>query len=425
MSANNLIQSRLGPISLFRLAWRNLSRNKKRTWITAITVAFAIFLFQISAALLVGIEQQSFDNLIDYQTSHAKLFAEGYFENRDEFPLEYALTDLEAFQAQIESVSGVEATTPRVVFSAQLSNGVDQLLCLGTGIELEGSDANVFRLSEALVDGNYLEKGDEGMLIGRNLADFLEASVGDWLTVLTKTREGAYEAIDLEVVGLLSTGNPLIDQNSFLVPLETAQYMLDMEGAATEVAIRFASSARELATVRNIADKLEAEDRTDLKSWQAVEEDFIALVETKRVGSGIFLFIFVLMAIVGITNTILMAAFERTQEVGTLMAMGLRKKSIRSLFLVEGGLTGLLGGAVGSAMTLILLAYFSENGLDLTAMYGDMDTGYPVQGVIYPRSSGLILTVSWLMTGVLAAFASFYPAVRASKLNPVEALRYV
>ena len=425
MSDKRLIRSRLDPPSVFRLALRNLTRNTKRTWITAITVAFALFLFQIFAALLIGIEQQSFDNLINYQTAHAKLYAEGYFENREEFPLDYALTDLGEFQSAIESVSGVEASTPRIVFSAQLSNGIDQLLCIGTGIQVKGSDSDVFRISEALTEGAYLKPDEEGMLIGRNLAEFLEVSTGDWVTVLTKTRDGAYEAIDLEIVGLLGTGNPLIDQSSFMVPLSTAQFMLDMEGAATELAVRFSTTARESSTIRQIREKLADTKYADLKSWQEAEEDFIALVETKRVGSGIFLFIFVVMAVVGITNTVLMAAFERTQEIGTLMAMGLRRKSIRSLFLVEGGLTGLLGGAVGSILALIVLSYFSTKGLDLTAMYGDMDIGYPVQGIVYPRSSIVLVLLSWLMTGLLAALASYYPAARASKLKPVEALRYV
>ena len=151
----------------------------------------------------------------------------------------------------------------------------------------------------------------------------------------------------------------------------------------------------------------------------------MALVQTKRVGQSVFLGIFVILAIVGITNTILMSSFERTREIGMLMAMGLRGGGIRRLFLSEGALIGLLGGAVGSALAIVLIAYFATNGIDFASMYGDADIGYPVRELVYPVLSPVIVASVWLMTGVLAALASVYPAARASRQPPVEALRYV
>ena len=425
MSSKSVIPGTLQPWATLRLGWRNLARNRRRTWITATTVAFAVLLLQLSLSFMTGIEQQSFDNLINYQTAHAKLFAEGYFANRDELPLDYPITDLEALQDAIRGVDGIAATTPRLTFSAQLSNGVDQLPCLGTGIQVAGSDTDVFRLPQAVVEGTYLQPDEEGLLLGSGLATFFGVSPGDWLTVLAKTQAGAYEALDLPIVGLLGTGNPLIDQNSFLLPLQTARYMLDMEDAATEVAVRFDATAREPATLQRLQGATENLDGLETKGWRDIEEDFMALVEVKRTGRGIFLGIFIIMAIVGVTNTILMASFERTREIGMLMAIGLRGAGIRRLFLAEGALTGLLGGAIGSAIAMIFIAYWATVGLDLTAMYGDMDIGYPVAGILYAAFSIKSIVISWLLIGVLAALAALYPAARASRQKPVEALRYV
>jgi putative ABC transport system permease protein len=133
----------------------------------------------------------------------------------------------------------------------------------------------------------------------------------------------------------------------------------------------------------------------------------------------------VVLAVVGITNTILMAAFERTTEIGMMMAMGLRSSGVQRLFLAEGALTGLIGAAVGSVVGVGIIAYFAVQGIDLSAMYGDMDIGYPVKDTIYPAMSFGVVIGSWLLTGVLAALASYYPAARASRLHPVEALRHV
>ena len=415
----------LGLRATFRLGWRNLKRNRRRTWITASTVALAVLLLQFSTALLIGVEQQSFDNLINYQTGHAKIYADGYFEERDEFPLDYTFEDGGGLQADIEAIPGVAAATPRLTFQAQLSNGMDQIPCLGVGIRIQGSDSDVFRIPQSVVDGEYLADDDEGILLGSGIAEIFEVGAGDWLTVLAKTQYGAYEALDLPIVGLIGTGNPLIDRNSFLVPLPTAQYILDMEGAATEMAVRFSATAREAGTLERLESTIEASGAFDVKGWREMESDFMALVQAKRMGQVIFLGIFLILAVVGITNTILMAAYERTREIGMLMAIGLRGTGIRRLFLVEGALTGLIGGAIGSLIALGLIVWLASVGIDFAALYGDMDIGYPVKDTLYPALNVPVLALGWLFTGFLAAIASLYPAARASHSRPVEALRHV
>jgi ABC-type lipoprotein release transport system permease subunit len=262
------------------------------------------------------------------------------------------------------------------------------------------------------------------MLLGSGLADFFDISTGDFLTILTKTRDGAYEALDLPIIGILGTGNPLIDRSSFLIPLGTAQQMLDLEGEATEISVRFNALARESATLRNLRSVVGDLNGVEIKGWREVEEDFMALVEMKRTAQGVFLSIFVIMAIVGIANTIVMATYERTREIGTLMAMGFRGAGIRRLFLTEGALTGFIGGAIGMVFSVLLIGYFASTGIDISALYGDMDIGYPVKDMIYPSMNPVLFFVSWFLTGVLAALASLYPAYRASILQPVNALRH-
>ncbi len=420
-----ILPGKLSPVALLRLGWRNLRRNRRRTWITATTVGLAVFFLQITWSMLVGIERQSYDNLINYQTGDAKIYAAGYFEIRDELPLDRSLKNLGAIQATVSSVDGVAAITPRLTFQAQLSDGMDQIPCLGIGIQLQGSDTEVFRIPQAVVDGAYLSPGEEGMLLGSGLAEMFGLDVGDWLTVLAKTKAGAFEAIDVPVTGVVGTGNPLIDQGSFFISLETARDMLGMEDEATELAVRFSQVASESATLARMERALAGLDGLDLKGWRDAEEDFLAFAQLKRAGSVVFLSIFVVLALVGITNTILMAAYERTREIGMMMAMGTRGAGIRGLFLAEGALNGLLGGAIGSLAALAVIAYFASAGLDLQAIYGDMDIGYPVKERMYFVLDFAAMGIAWLLTGLLAALASLYPAARASRQDPVRALRYV
>ncbi|MDH5805053.1 MAG: hypothetical protein OEZ54_07700, partial [Gemmatimonadota bacterium] len=262
--------------AVVRLAWRNLRRNKRRTLITAVTVGLAVFFLQITWSMMVGIESHSYDNLIDYQTGHAKLYAPGYFEIRDELPLDRSMTNVEEIERAVSAVNGVAAVTPRLMFQAQLSDGADQIPSLGVGIETTGSDTDVFKISDAVVAGEYLAPGEEGMLIGTGIAEMFEFGVGDWLTILAKTKAGAYEAVDLPIVGVVGTGNPLIDQGSFFIPLSIAREMLVMEGEATELAVRFTAIARESATLERIASTVGGTDGLEVKGWRDAEEDFLA-----------------------------------------------------------------------------------------------------------------------------------------------------
>ncbi len=424
---NGLVPGRVPWRQALRLGARNLLRNRKRTLITAFTVAIAVFLLQLLMGVMVGLERQSYDNLIRYQTGHAKVYRDGYFQEREELPLEPAISDPAEVSARVRAVQGVAAVTPRITFSAQISNGVDQIPIQGIGIQVEGSDDEVFSIPRAVIEGSYLEPGQEGMLLGSGLAELFEVSTGDWLTVLVKTRPGAYEALDLPVRGIVGTGNPAIDQNAFMMPLADAQRMLDMEGDVTELAVRFQAGAGERAPLRRLREQ--TPPRTEVKGWREIESDFIDLTVAKRTGQGVFFTIFVILALVGITNTMLMAAFERTSEMGMLMAMGMRSGSVRRLFLTEGALAGLLGGLLGTLLAFALLAWLAPGGIDLSALYGadirEMDIGYPIRDVIYPALMPGPMAAAWLATGLMAALATLYPAVRAGRLDPAEALRHV
>jgi ABC-type lipoprotein release transport system permease subunit len=422
----DLVPGKLGPVHLLRLAIRNLLRNRRRTVLTMITVAFAVFFLHVWNSMLTGMERQSYDNLIHYQTAHAKVFREGWFELRDELPLDRSLEHPDALLEQVRAVPGVAAAVPRIAFQAHLSDGRDQIPVQGLGVETRGSDSDVFRIPEAVVSGSYLPPDGYGLLLGSGLARAFDAGPGDWMTVLVRTRTGVWEAQEMEVTGVVTTGNPTIDQNSFLMGLEPARVMLDMDGRATELAIRFAGTIGEGRVLNRLEEALGTGNGLDVVGWREQEAEFIALTEVKRGGGLVAMAIFVVVALVGVANTMLLAAFERTQEVGMLLAMGMRAATVRWLFLLEGALTGLGAGALGTLVALGPILYFAARGIDFTAMFPeDMDIGYPVAGRFFWATTPVAILVAWLGTAVLAAGASLYAAARASRMKPVEALRHV
>jgi putative ABC transport system permease protein len=320
----------------------------------------------------------------------------------------------------------VAAAVPRIAFQANLSDGQDQIPVMGIGIETAGSDSDVFRVSDAVVAGSYLPADGSGLLLGSGLARVFDVGPGDYLTVLVRTRTGVWEAQELAITGIVTTGNPAIDQNSFLMGLEQVRSMLDMQHRATEVAIRFAATARERTVLARLDREFPAGDSLEVAGWREQEAEFIALTEGKRGGGVVAMMIFLVVAMVGVANTMLLAAFERTQEIGMLLAMGIRRASLRRMFVLEGALAGLGAGAIGTVLALIPILYFVNHGIDFTFMFSqDMDIGYPVAGRVFWSFTPWAILVFWVGTGLLAAGATLYAAARASRLNPAEALRRV
>ena len=413
-------------MKLLRLAYRNVLRNTRRSVITFTAIAVGILALVFVEAMLSGLGSQSEINLIDNQTSHLKLFAPGYEENKEEIPLEFALDQPERVVAEVSRAFGVVGSTKRLMFPAMLNNGLNDLACVGIGIDLD-TDGQVFRLKQAVEQGAYLAAGDEAMLLGSGLAKIFQVRVGDYLTLIVRTYYDAIEARDLMIKGIVDTGNPTIDRGTVYLPLKLAQASLEMENKATEVAVRLASRKQLPRAIEEIEQGLgRAQIRAELSPWEKLAEDFLALHRMKKGASGLIVAIIVIIAGVGMVNTMLMASFERTREVGMLMALGMKPREAGWLFLLEGALIGLCGSALGCLIGGGLGYYTEVHGLmDLTKMYGDMDIGYPVKGMLYCDVSVAAVLSAFVFGVVVAVLASAYPAWRAARLQPTEALRHV
>ena len=138
---------------------------------------------------------------------------------------------------------------------------------------------------------------------------------------------------------------------------------------------------------------------------------------------GVMVAILVFLTAVGIANTMVMASFERTREIGMMMGLGMKASQVRWMFLLEGGLLGAVGGGLGCILGGALTYYFQVYGISI-AMYGNMDIGYPVRDAMYTQLSTVVVLGSFLFGILVSVVASLYPAWRASRLEPVEALRY-
>jgi putative ABC transport system permease protein len=421
--------------TLIKMAFRNIFRFKRRTFITFSSISFGLALLIITITLMNGIDKQSISNIINCQTSHLKVFKKGYFDQREKLPMEMTIANPESIRELLKDIPGIKATESRILFAAGLIKGMDELPCLGVAIQPE-IDPDLFKIKESLVQGTWLEPGEAKMVIGIDLAEDIGVKVGDIVTVRMVTSSAeedfSWNAVDFEVKGLYDSGNPAVDSARIIVPMTQALEGLSMESEVTEIVIRLESDSDSLIkrVQREVEEKLVASKvPLEVYTWKDLAGVFLAISEMKTKRSSFIVMIMLLIASMGIVNTMLMAVMERTREIGMMTAMGMKKSDIMWLFVFEGGFIGIIGSLLGCVLGGLGSWYLEVYGWSMDFMgeaMKKMSTAfYPVKDVYYADLTFDVLLMTFILGTVISMAASFYPARKAAKLNPIDALRHI
>ena len=418
---------------LLLLAWKNLGRHRRRTAITAGALAMSVAMFIFMDSMLRGVDQESQRNLVWYETGTGRIVSSAQYHDLRRIELQHEIVDYRPLSAWLHE-RGV-ANTPRITFTGELFFGEGSLPVRLVGID-PATDPQVFRLPESLLPGSeFLAAGVPGLLLGAWMSDDLGIAVGDFVEVRTRTRHGAMQTLELEVVGILLSPNPTINKGVGFLPLDLVQYDLDLTGV-TEVALGALRSrvGRAIpvpagATLQRAIERLNADlggaiPGVTAVGWHELAPDFLALKESKSSSNGLLLFLIFLIAAVGISNTMLIAVYERIREFGMMRALGMDDAAIRAAMVLEAGAIGLLGSLAGLIAGAAATWWLVNWGLDLSELYGNINIGYRVTGIFRGAWNPGIM-VAALIFGVAASMViALLPARRALRLDVVQCLRY-
>jgi putative ABC transport system permease protein len=421
--------------TLLKLAFRNIFRFKRRTFITLSAISVGLALLIITICLMNGIDKQSISNIINCQTSHLKIFKQGYYEKSDELPMDITIKDPEEIRSLLKDMPGLKGTETRILFAAGLIKGVDELPCLGVAIDPK-VDPGLFIIKDSMVEGAWLEPHDAKILVGNDLAEDIGLAVGDTVTlrmITSSAKESLiWNAVDLEIKGIFDSGNPTVDSQQIIIPLETARETLSMPDAGTEIVVRLeADDDNTIASAQSrIKEILKSQrDNFEVVTWKDLAGTFLVISKMKTQRSAMIIFIMLLIASMGIINTMLMAVMERTREIGMLTAMGMKKSEVMTLFIFEGGFIGAIGSLLGCILGALASWYLEVHGWSVVA-FGETykklaEAAYPVQDIFYADLTMDVLVMIFIFGIAIAVIATVYPARKAAKLNPVEALRHI
>lgn len=411
---------------LLSLAGRNLLRHRRRTIITSGAVAVGLTVFILVDSLLLGVEEESNRNLIWFETGAAQVIHDGYLPEREDRPLEYAIDAAAEVEERLEA-AGMEAAR-RIVFSGELIVFRDpfpedgSVVVTAYGIDPE-DDPDVYRLPETLTAGEFLEAGTNTALLGGWLAEDIGAAVGYPITLVTRTRHGYYQTIDLEVAGIVTTPNPIINRTAVFIPRDVTDDYLQMEGAATEISV----SSQLGRTLPEITSLMEEEiagmASLEVADWRTLAADAVAIAEAKETGTGMILLLVFIIAAVGVSNTVLMSVLERTRELGMLRAIGMRDGEITVTLLLEAAGIGLLGGLIGIAAGAGVVSYLVNVGIDYGPMMRETDIGYRVTQVVYGAWNLPTFGRALIVGTAIAVITAWFPVRRAVRMPIVDSLR--
>ncbi|MCG9578988.1 ABC transporter permease [Vibrio tubiashii] len=413
--------------SSWRIAFLNLQRNKRRSVLSVLIIAIAIFALTSAG----GFGLYTYDSLKEStarDTGHLTITQPDFFEKDEEMPLANGLSDGTQITQQLIANDKVRGVQPRIEFTGLVSNGSKSTIFVGTGVnerefDMKGPFLDV-RQGKTLssIQSSRYDPSEPEVMLGVDLARNLNVSIGDWVTLLATTSDGALNAYDYKVRGIYSTGVPELDKRQLYIHIKSAQELLGSDKVSTLSVFLFDTEQTmpmKLWVEQQLADMSLAEP-VEVTPWQERAFFYTKVKDLYDRIFGIMGAVMALVVFVALFNTMTMSVTERTREIGTLSALGTYPREIVSGFVRESALLALIGSFIGGVISLLVSLLLMVVDVQMPPPPGRTE-GYPLN--IYFSPELLSMTaVGVLLICVVAAWLS---ASKGVKKPITEALIYV
>ena len=402
---------------LWKLGLRDLQRNKRRSILTLTAVALGLALLIVINGLIEGELAGTLENTIRLQTGHVQMREESYDEDKVSLKWEDLLNDSAGLAARAQALPGVKAATPIMWASGILGTREDT-----TGVRVFGIDpqsAAYAPIREAMVSGQFLSPDDRGgILIGQPLAKSLGLAEGAQVSLLVNTSSELPDQTVFTIRGLFNTRSPVYDETTVFMPLAKAQAFTRTEGRASAILMQLDRQE----DTETVAAALRGPALTVL-TWRDLNQVLLQAFEaTAGIMDLMYLIVLAVVAVV-IANTLLMSVFERTREMGILAALGMKGRQVMAMFLLEAGMLAVAGIVVGLALGTLGVLYLATVGYNIGSSADMASSAYVMSSTIYARFSPSGMAALSVAALVITLLASLYPALHASRLEPIDALR--
>jgi ABC-type lipoprotein release transport system permease subunit len=402
-------------MQIFKMAFRDLGRNRRRSFFSALAVAIGLALLMLMASVIQGEMGSAIESAIHLQSGHIQIRAASYDENKSSLKWQDLVENPDQIAGQVAALDQVEAATPRLFASGFLSTGDESTGVRIYGIEPQSVANDPYR--DGILSGNFLTADDrEGLLIGKPAADKLHLQTGDKVSLSVNTSNGDVQEQTFTIRGVYTTDTYGFDASTILLPLAKAQAITQTENHASTIIVLL----KDTALTNSVLNAIKAPSGLEVLTWRDLNALFVEFETMAQTYISFFYLIILAITASVIINTLIMSVYERTREIGILAAIGMRGGRIMGLFLAESSLLALGGVLMGLVLGVLSVYLFNVKGFYI----GNMGlTGMLVSDTIRARLTMNNTINVTIMTFVVTILSGLYPAVMASRMEPVEALR--
>jgi len=402
--------------TLLKIAWRNVWRNKLRSSLVILSIVLGIWAGLFLMAMTLGLNEQRMGGAVDTYLSHVQIHNPKFKEDQN---IKYFIEDKESVINAITSNKNIKAFAERIVISGMVANSSGSKGIQVLGIHPE-KEKKLTKISEKLTSGTYFTKFKKNpAIVGKKLAKKLKLKIRSKIVVTFQDYNGDLSSALFRVEGIYKTNNSIFDESTIYVRLSDLEKSIGLQGKIHEIAVL----GNSIDNIDQIKYDLSSEIKTSkVETWSEISPELGYAQE--MMGSMIYIFMgIVLIALAfSIINTMLMAVLERKKELGMLMAVGMNKKRLFSMISIETVFIAMIATPIGMLLSYWSISYFNKYGIDLSAVAEGLEN-LGIGSRIYTYLPNNLYISITAMTLTVSFLSSIFPARRALKLQPSEAIR--
>ena len=404
-------------MTILRLATRNLKRSPRRSLLTMSAVIAGVGVFILGEGFVSGLTENILVAAIRGTVGHVLARPAGYPTQPGQHPVDELLQVTPAARSLLDRES--VAWTTRTYFAPTVAAGPDALRAVAIGFD-PARDSAVFPRDQWKVRGAMPSADQDAVAVSHRVARLLKLELGARIILQVRTHRGAMNALDVAVAAITTTNNPALDSLGIFVPAPLAHKLL-----ATTLPSHLSVKLRS----RDAADAFAARlgqalgEAASVVTWREETAELVQIQNVRRRALDLVMAVLMALAAFGIVNTVLMAAYERVREIGTLRALGMTEQGVLRLFVLEGLLIGVVGSLLGAAWGALLTYHWSVYPIDFSKSMEQTGGTYSASALVYTRLSPEIVLVTIALGVLVSVLASIYPARVASRMAPADAVR--
>ena len=398
------------------IAWRNIWRNKKRTFITVSAIVMAVMLSTLFSSVQEGTYSSMIKNFVGFYSGYIQIHDTNYWDSR-------SINDTYEYQSEIsknvEAVDGVSHAVPRLESFTLVSTGNNTRGCALIGIDPIKED-KLTEMSQWIRDGEYLKEGDDGIILSANTAMQIKANIGDTLVLISQGYHGASAAGLFPLRGILEYPSPEMNNMGGFVTLEKAQEFFSAYDRITSLVVML-DNHKKMKLVQN--SLINAFPEYKVMNWEEMNPELVQMIESDQTFAIIFKLIIYLIVGFGIFGTVIMMIQERHRENAVIVAVGMQKIKLQLILIIETLFLGVVGLLVGFGISMPIIGYFKNNPIFLGDEYSQAMESYGMEAAIYFAFDFPVFFVQVLIVFIITTLVAFYPFFKVMSMNVIKNMR--